>query len=207
MSEFVAVFNAPPIYAAGLAGVLSASGYALEQVTDPKIWLRRHPRGAVLLGVHDTGDLDLVVELKAEDPDSVVVTLVDSVSVSTVHASLRAGAAGSVSLGASASEVVLTLTAALSNNVVIPAPVARFMIRNSDSHQPPEGISPDELSLLRALASGETVVDLGFRLGYSEREMYRRLRRLYSRMGATGRTDALLRAARLGWLDEVGSSR
>lgn len=34
--------------------------------------------------------------------------------------------------------------------------------------------------------------------------MYRRLHRVYARIGATGRTDALLRVARWGLLDQVG---
>jgi DNA-binding CsgD family transcriptional regulator len=59
----------------------------------------------------------------------------------------------------------------------------------------------EEVTWLRSLAAGETVAELSLRLGYSERELYRRLRRLYSKMGASGRTDALLRAVRWGLLE------
>ncbi len=44
---------------------------------------------------------------------------------------------------------------------------------------------------------GGTVADLAKRIGYSEREAYRRLRHLYSRIRASSRTDALLRVAPL----------
>jgi DNA-binding CsgD family transcriptional regulator len=62
-------------------------------------------------------------------------------------------------------------------------------------------LTVEELTWLRSLAAGETVTELSLSLGYSERELYRRLRRLYTRMGASGRTDALLRAVRWGLLE------
>jgi len=201
MPRVVGVFNAPPVYALGLAGVLSRTGFALEEIAEPQLWLRSHRGAAVLVAVHKVSDLDVVVELMAEAPGSVVVTLVDEVSVDVVQASLSAGATGSVALNAGAEEVVLILNAAMSDHIVIPAPVARSMARENGRKTQPMGLGEDEISWLQALGSGETVAELSLRLGYSEREMYRRLRRLYSRIGATGRTDALLRAARWGLLD------
>jgi DNA-binding NarL/FixJ family response regulator len=201
MPKLVGVFNAPPVYALGLAGVLSETGFSLEEITDPLPWLKRHHGAAVLVAVHDVSGLDVVVELKAEAPGSVVVTLVDEVNVDAVQASLSAGATGSIALSAGAEEVVLVLNAAMSDNVVLPTVVARMLARENGRSARPSGIGDDEMSWLRALAIGETVADLSARLGYSEREMYRRLHRLYSRIGASGRTDALLRAARWGLFD------
>jgi DNA-binding NarL/FixJ family response regulator len=201
MPKLVGVFNAPPVYALGLAGVLSETGFSLEEITDPLPWLKRHHGAAVLVAVHDVSGLDVVVELKAEAPGSVVVTLVDEVNVDAVQASLSAGATGSIALSAGAEEVVLVLNAAMSDNVVLPTVVARMLARENGRSARPSGIGDDEMSWLRALAMGETVAELSARLGYSEREMYRRLHRLYSRIGASGRTDALLRAARWGLFD------
>lgn len=201
MPKLVAVFNAPPIYAAGLAGVLSTTGYALELVADPLYWLKRHRDCAVLVGIHEASDLDIVVDLKSEEPGSVVVTLVDEVDVPAIQASLSAGAAGSLSLNAPAAEVLLILNAAMSNNVVIPSQIAKTLARTKAKSLPPSMVEPHELEWLRLMAEGETVAELCVRVGYSEREMYRRLRRVYSRMGATGRTDALLKGARFGWFD------
>lgn len=200
MSTLVGVFNAPPVYALGLAGVLSQTGFSLEEITDPLPWLRSHHDAAVLVAVHDISGLDVVVDLKAEAPGSVVVTLLDEINVDSVQASLSAGATGSIALNAGAEEIVLVLSAAMSDNVVLPAVVARLLAKKNGQTGRPSGIGDDEISWLIALSVGETVGGLSARLGYSEREMYRRLRRLYSRIGATGRTDALLRAARWGLL-------
>lgn len=201
MPKLIGIFNAPPVYVLGLRGLLESAGYALEIVTDPLPWLRRHRTAAVLVCVRDNRDLDVVVDLKAEDPKSVVITLNDEINVSTFQASLSAGAAGSIGRDAGAAEFVLTFNAAMSDKTVIPASIARTLASRSDGASEPSALDDHDLAWLKSLASGETVAELGNRIGFSEREMYRRLRRLYSRIGASGRTDALLKAARLGWLD------
>lgn len=200
MVKTVGVFNAPPVYLLGLNGLLSSFGYALESVDDPVGWLRRNRRGAMLVTVDDESDLNVVVDLKSEAPESVVVTLIDEVNVSAIQASLSAGAAGSIPRDARAADVVLAFNAAMSDNVLIPAPVARALAARGETDPPPQGIGDEEVSWLRSLSQGLTVSRLAEAVGYSEREMYRRLRRLYSRLGADGRTEALLMAARFGWL-------
>jgi DNA-binding NarL/FixJ family response regulator len=89
----------------------------------------------------------------------------------------------------------------MSQHTVLPTLLARSMVRDNSMVLRLGGVGDNEVSWLRALASGETVAALGRRLGYSEREMYRRLHRLYTQIGARGRTDALLRAAKSGLLD------
>ncbi len=201
MRKVVGVFNAPPVYALGLASALLDADYQLEAIAEPRAWLLHHRGATVLVGVHQLCDLDVVVELKASEPDLVVVTLVDEMTVAAVEASLGAGATGSVALDAPAEEVLLALSAAMANNTVLPAGIARSMAERGTRATDSGDIEDNDLESLRSLAAGETVAELGKRLGYSEREMYRRLRRLYARIGARDRTDALMRAARRGWLD------
>jgi DNA-binding NarL/FixJ family response regulator len=157
------------------------------------------PPARILVGVHDPEDP--ASSFEDRDPESVVITLLDPLDIDSIQASLQAGATGSIDLNASADDVFLTLHAAMSQHTVLPTLLARRMVRDTSIVLRPGGVGDDEVSWLRALASGETVAALGRRLGYSEREMYRRLRRLYSRMGARGRTEALLRAAKWGLLD------
>ena len=63
-------------------------------------------------------------------------------------------------------------------------------------------LGQDERCWLRWLAGGKTVASLAVAACYSEREMYRLLRKLYTRLGASGRTEALLAAQRYGLLDD-----
>lgn len=203
MPKLVGVFNTPPVYATGLAGALAPTGFSLEEVSEPLPWLKRHHGAAVLVGVREMAEFDVVIELKAEDPDSIVVTLLNDESVETIEASLRAGASASVALNARADEVALTLHAALLNRTLLPIRVARSMAGDTRQRTRPDSIGDTELSWFRDLAAGKTVAELATRMGYSEREMYRRLQRVYARIGASGRIDALLRVARWGLLDDL----
>jgi DNA-binding NarL/FixJ family response regulator len=64
-------------------------------------------------------------------------------------------------------------------------------------------LAPREVDWLRALADGATVAGLARAVGYSPREMYRLLAGAYARLGTTSRTDALLRADRIGLLSSA----
>lgn len=198
--KHVGVVNAPPVYLTGLREILSEFGYSLELVSDPGQWLQRHRDGAILVCIDDRVDLDVVVELTANDPDAVVVTLVDDISVSSVQASLMAGASGSIGKNAGIAELARAFDAAMNHQSILPSGVARRFAEELRYVEPPSGVDTDEIGWLRQLANGMTVAELGRRVGYSEREMYRRLRRLYFRLGVSDRTSALLKAVRLGWL-------
>jgi len=80
----------------------------------------------------------------------------------------------------------------------LPATAARALTGN-DATRP--AVTPREAAWLRDLADGATVGGLARSAGYSQREMYRLLANLYTRLGASTRTEALLRADRCGLLD------
>ncbi|MCU1373814.1 MAG: Response regulator receiver protein [Actinomycetia bacterium] len=65
----------------------------------------------------------------------------------------------------------------------------------------PTPLTERELSWMRALARGEPIGGLAKAEGYSEREMYRKLQRIYRKVGAPGRTAALVALARANLLD------
>ena len=201
MNKRVGVFNAPPIYVTGLAKALLSSEYDIASVTNAESWLKANSGQILLLMVSEPEDLDLVVDLREESPDATLVTLLDSVTADRLAASLRAGATGSVGLFSSSAEVVLAIQAANNRKVVIPTRMARSMMKSSLSDVDRRMLSEIDVEYLRALADGEKVGSLARRFDYSEREMYRRLRRLYNRMSVRGRTEALLLAARWGVID------
>ena len=62
------------------------------------------------------------------------------------------------------------------------------------------GISPRELTVLRELAEGRSNKEIARRLGISPETVKSHLARLYERLGARRRTDAVHRARELGLL-------
>ena len=201
MPKQVGVFNAPPVYVSGLADALQNSSFVVTVVTDAGAWFKDHDEKVLLMMINEPGDLDLVVDLREHAPHSPLITLLDPVTADGVAASLRAGATGSVGLFFSSDEVVLAIEAASEEKIVLSARLARSMMKNSMTEVDPRILSQTDVECLQALAAGERVTDLARRFSYSEREMYRRLRRLYSRMSVRGRAGALVLAARWGIID------
>lgn len=199
MPKRIGVYNAPPLYAIGLSSFLSSAGYVLEEIVEPVEWVHEHRSAAVLVTVNESDSLDLVVALTADD--TIVLTLVHDLSPETVRACLRAGAKSAILLGGRAEDVRLALDAALAGKSVIPDGLAQTMAYRASAGSERSKLVEEEVSWLRDMAAGMTVAAIGERFGYSEREMFRRLRRLYSRMGVRSRTQALLTAERWGLLE------
>lgn len=197
----VGVFNAPPVYTLGLVDALRSTAYWVDVVSDPMTWTASHGREILLLVVSEPNDLDVIIEIRHGSPDAAVITVVDRITTDMLAASLRAGATGSIGLYASPDEVVLALDAATTEKVLVPTPLARLMLRGHEVRMDRALLSETEVTCLEALAQGERVASLARRLGYSEREIYRRLHRLYIRMGVKGRTQALLLAYRWGVIE------
>jgi DNA-binding CsgD family transcriptional regulator len=65
----------------------------------------------------------------------------------------------------------------------------------------PRKLAGEERLWLRELVAGSRVVDIACRAGFSEREMYRQLRRTYQMLGAATRGEAIAAAQRLGLLE------
>ncbi len=200
MVREIGVFNVPPIYVLGLCHLSDVDGYSFETVEEPKDWIRLHRDSALLMGIRMRTDVSVVIDITAEAPETVIVTVIDEYDVESVREALVAGASGVVSRDAGAGEVVLALRAALADNTVMPTGLARRLATGGGPCNEPLGIEDLELTWLQSLADRTTVAALGKTVGYSEREMYRRLNALYHKMGVSGRTEALLKASRFGWI-------
>ncbi len=103
-----------------------------------------------------------------------------------------------------AERILGAAVAALAGEALLPMSTVRSLVGGSDAHRREPSITEDEAEWLLALSRGATVVRLADDAGYSERAMFRRLADLYARLGARGRTEALLTAERLGLLGNGG---
>ena len=190
-----------PVYVHGLSSGLAAAGMLSSSATDPVSAVNqlRHGIPLVLVVPQEQVATLLVVQRGLPDLAVTVVHVIAAVSVDACSAAFRAGAAGVVAVDAELDHVVDVVRAASVGAALLPAEVVRALCRPQTGPRPQ--LSPRERQWLRALAESTTVSSLARASGYSEREMYRLLARLYQQLGVSGRTEALLIAERWGLLD------
>lgn len=201
MPSLIGVANTPPVYALGLAGSLPNDRFSIEVAAKPSAWLEEHSDAALVLGVHDDSDFEILVDLVSAAANLIVITVVDGLNAAALRNSLAAGATSVIDINAVPAEVSVTLDAALLHQTVVPASLARDITQHDPNARPTPDLTDDELTMLRSLVSGATVAELGRSVGYSDREIYRRLRKVYRKLGVQCRVDALVKASRWGLLD------
>jgi len=130
-----------------------------------------------------------------------VLALVAPGDAETVAHALHHGAVAAVEWRAETGRIVEVAEAASRGDALLPSDTARALPNaGGDPHAERPFVDEEEAEWLDALAGGATVVSLADDYGYSERVMFRRLRDLYERLGASNRSEALINAVRFGLL-------
>jgi DNA-binding NarL/FixJ family response regulator len=195
----VLLFDSQPLSRLGLRTACTDAGYDVEESA-----------GAV--GGKDSGEAPLVTVVVLRDPSDWrrldacrqtggsgrVVAVLPALEPALVQRCLAAGASGVVGVDTTPEELISTIDNAVSGRTLLPSDVARHMAQKR--LETSESLSAEEVGWLRALARGRTVTELAKEKAYSERHLHRRLKAVYARLGVAGRTEALLCAARAGWL-------
>lgn len=207
MGTRVAALNTPILVVLGLAQALDASGYVVETTESPRAWARSHPGEAMLVGVREDADVDLLTDLAATAPSVVLVALLDPPSPQRLDLCFAAGARACAYMDWSGEDVALALDAGRKGLALLPASMARDLTVTKNKRNHARDLTISQQSWLRRLAAGITVHDLAEQVGFSERETYRRLREIYEKMGVRGRMEALIVASASGLLDGPPSAR
>lgn len=146
---------------------------------------------------------DRWVELReALDADTGLVIAVLPGFVLDHHVrALAEGAHGVVSLDTSSSITADVIEAALHGEVLLPHQAAHAIALLVRRKAPPTNLNQAELDLLKAVAAGQTIVDLAKARYFSERTVRRRLQGVYLKLGVNNRAEAMAAAIRMGIVD------
>ena len=198
----VVLWDLPAPYAHGLGGALAQAGHApviTHQGQAPLVTAPVEHRTTVVVAAAEVlaGLEDLAV---LGGVAVAVVAVVAPAEVQACTAALARGAGGVLDPTAGLEHAVQVVAAAGAGLVVVPAHLARALASRARASSAP-ALGRSERAWLRELGSGATVAALAEHAGCSEQEMYRELKGLYARLGAGGRTQALLAAQRWGLLD------
>jgi DNA-binding NarL/FixJ family response regulator len=152
-------------------------------------------------------DMSALVRLRRALPSRPIVALLSHPTVDDYQSALRAGAEGLVAYDADLDDIGEVLRCALRGKVRFPIGVARALADRATAAPRSLGLSDSETDLLGQLASGRSIVDIANASGYSERHMYRLVQRVYSRIGARNRSEAIAMAAKWGLLTDADVER
>lgn len=122
----------------------------------------------------------------------------------SLFAAIHAGAVGYVLKGESLDALVSGIHDAVEGRAPISPAVARYFVEAFRAEVPAGDVKPltdREIELLRALADGLTYADVADRLGISRHTVHSHAKKIYDKLHAHGRTQAVRTAKLSGLLD------
>lgn len=187
--------------------VVAEAGNGLEAVD----LARRVKPNVVLMDVMmpRLNGIEATKAIKALDPGITIVILSAFDEDRYVLALLNAGAAGYLLKTASAEELVQGVRSAnIGQAVLHPAVAARLLAKashvntriNSSSYGD-ESLSQREMQVLRLAAAGATNKQIARDLFISSQTVKAHLATIYSKLGVSSRTEAVMNAVCRGWVD------
>ncbi len=157
--------------------------------------------------------VDVTRRVAAEFPGVRVLVLTAYDDDPYVFALLKAGAAGYILKTADSDELVRAVRTVAANRSALAPEIAQKVLQQlsgaarSVGDEVVQELSERELQVLRLAGKGLTNRAIGVQLAISDRTVQGHLANIYSKLHVTTRTEAVLKAVRLGWLtlDETQS--
>lgn len=182
----------PGMQVVGQAGTVS-SAFAAYETLKPDVMVTD-------LQLPDGTGLDIIRSIRQKDERIGLVMLTMHSGDDQLFAAMEAGASGFVGKDAPAGEVVSTARhSAMSPRTFLCAGLAEAMIRRTSSDLP--RLSPREREVLDLLADGLGTGPIARQLHMSESTAKTHIARIYQKLDAANRAQALVKAMRLGILD------
>jgi DNA-binding NarL/FixJ family response regulator len=152
--------------------------------------------------------LEVIRRLRAEHPGVRILVLTAYDDDPYIFAALRAGARGYLLKTARPEELIRGIHLVHAGRLVLDPGVAERLVEElgrPEVGEEPERLTEREREVLRLAARGLTNRAIGFQLGISERTVHSHLMNIFAKLGVNTRTEAVLKAIRLGWisLDET----
>ncbi|HXF70456.1 MAG TPA: response regulator transcription factor [Thermoflexus sp.] len=167
--------------------------------------IARHRPDVVILDLRMPGlsGLEVLRRLRAEHPEVRVLVLTAYDDDPYIFAALRAGARGYLLKTAGPEDLIRGVRMVYAGRSVLDPTVAERLMEElgrPEAEGEPERLTERELEVLRLAARGLTNRAIGFQLGISERTVHSHMINIFAKLGVSTRTEAVLKAIRLGWI-------
>jgi DNA-binding NarL/FixJ family response regulator len=155
------------------------------------------------LQLQDGTGLDVIRHVRSHSPDVGLVVLTMHSGDEQIFAALEAGASAFVGKDAPSGEVVKAArNAAISPGTFTSAGLTDAVVRRTTAAT--TRLSDRELEVLRHLADGSSTAEIATRLYLSESTVKSHVQKVYQKLGAANRAQALVTAMRIGLLSSSG---
>jgi DNA-binding NarL/FixJ family response regulator len=153
----------------------------------------------------DGDGITLTTQVRADNPAMGIVVLTMYAGDEQMFAALEAGASGFVGKDAAVDEVIAAARhAAASPSAFTARDLAAAMQRRMTVPAGPK-LSPREREVLDLLVDGLAVAQIGRKLYISEATVKTHVGKIYGKLGAGNRAQAVMAAVRLGLVDDVNN--
>lgn len=188
-----------------LTGDFTVVGEASSVSEALRVCATSRPDVAVVdLRLRDGSGLEVVQRLRRERPDAGIVVLTMYGGDDHLFAALDAGASAFVAKDAPSEDVVAAARHAAANARSFSAEgLADALRRRAEEPAGPQ-LSPRERDVLTLLVDGLNVAQISKRLYVSESTTKTHISKIYSKLGATNRAQAVMAAIRAGLVPEAG---
>ena len=144
----------------------------------------------------DLNGVEALKDILAARPKAKVVMLTTSDAEEDVYQSIECGAMGYVQKEAPVDEILRAIRAAVAGDVYMSDDIRRIY----ETRKGAKGLSPREAEVLKAVGGGMNNREIGAKLGISENSVKMHLKRVFFKLGATDRTEAVNLAVKRGFL-------
>ena len=144
----------------------------------------------------DLNGVEALKDILAARPKAKVVMLTTSDAEEDVYQSIECGAMGYVQKEAPVEEILRAIRSAVAGDVYMSDDIRRIY----ETRKGAKGLSPREAEVLNAVGDGMNNREIGASLGISENSVKMHLKRIFFKLGATDRTEAVNLAVKRGFL-------
>ena len=145
----------------------------------------------------DLNGVEALNDIIAARPRAGVEMLTTSDVEEDVYRSIEEGALGYVMKEAPVEEILRAIRSAMNGEVHMSENIRRIY----ETRKGAKGLSPREAEVLTAVADGLGNREIGQKLGISENSVKMHLKRIFFKLGAADRTEAVNLAVKRGFLD------
>lgn len=155
------------------------------------------------LGLPGMQGAELIRELRTRYPSLVCLAYSLFSDDKSVFQALRAGAQGYLIKGCSGRELVVSLRSVMDGESPMSPTIARKLLENfmkSPVEKATEALTTREIAIVRHLADGYIYKEVAERLGISAHTVHSHIKKIYGKLQAASKSEAVKKAGDLGYL-------